>query len=41
LFTSYSDNSEGNEGSIEDRWLTILFSIRELVYNIAKVYCYF
>jgi len=33
-YSSKSDDSEGcegNEGSTEDRWLTILFSIRELV----------
>ena len=33
-YSSQSDDGEGcegNEGSIEDRWLTILFSIRELV----------
>jgi hypothetical protein len=33
-YSSKSDDGEGNEGcegSIEDRWLTILFSIRELV----------
>ena len=41
LFSSYSDNSEGNEDSIEDRWLTKLFSIRALVYNTAKIYCHF
>jgi hypothetical protein len=41
LFTSYTDNNEsgegceGNEGSTEDRWLTILFSIRELVSGLT------
>jgi hypothetical protein len=46
LFTSYTDNNEsgegneGNEGSTEDRWLTILFSIRELVSGLT-IYCYF
>jgi hypothetical protein len=41
--TSYSDDGEGcedNAGSIEDRWLTILISIRELVSGFGLLIFY-